>query len=92
MSNADDGPWSPLITGTLEQGASQVYSSKILDTSIMTNIQKYKEDLQEFHPYNEQIKHRTGRFLKLEIDSFYGAEAGLVYFAVNGKNSPTGDY
>ena len=55
-------------------------------------IQKCKEDLQEFHIYNEQIKHRTGRFLKLEIDSFYGAEAGLVYFAVNGKNSPTGDY
>ena len=25
MSNAEDGPWSPLINGTLEQGASQVY-------------------------------------------------------------------
>jgi hypothetical protein len=45
----------------------------------------------EFKLYNTQLEYRTGKFLKLEIESFYGTGGGLQYFTVNGKNAPTGN-
>ena len=34
--------------------------------------------------------HQIGKFVKIEIDSFYGTGGGLVYLDVKGKNAPSG--
>ena len=38
MSDAEDGPWSPLINGTLEQGKNQVSLSNKSDNSLARKI------------------------------------------------------
>ena len=42
----------------------------------------------ELNFYNKQPVYRTGKFLKIEITSFYGGRGGLQFLSLNGKNAP----
>ena len=62
-----------------EQSTTTVYSQGCNETSTEINLQ------------NKQAKDRTGKFLKIEIDSFYGTGGGFHYLSVSGKNALKGN-
>ena len=87
ISQDQTGPWTQILTAEL----SQFKVGFVPNSKVIFNMHYLPKDCDqsgnEFNLYNLQRTRRTGRYVRILVESYYGAGGGLSHVSFHGKKA-----
>ena len=87
ISQDQSGPWTQLLTAELTQFKVGFDCKPKVIFNVTTLPKDCDQPANEFNLFNLQRAERTGRYVRILVESYYGAGGGLSHVSFHGKKA-----